>query len=244
MTKVSAAHVRRVALAAAPLLGGLACAVGAFADPDPSALGFELVEVYTANWDAVQLKSAAYHYGYMFIGATAIGLAALVRSGRGVALALVAGALAILGISTLPGMLIADFYASAGGQLVGPEQMREIEVESQGGWGAGAIVGPGMLGFALSLPLAALAAVRAGLLRWWAPLLVLAGIASFALGAATPLGNVMMTVWFALLGLAILRMPITAFGPRAATPHTTAPEGIDAAVPASVDRAERPAAIA
>ena len=172
---------------------------------------------------------------------TAGGPARLVRRGRGAIVALLASALAILGISTLPGMLIADFYASAGGQLVGPEKMREIEVLSQGGWGGGAIVGPGMVGFLLSLPIAAFAAVRAGYVRWWAPLVVVAGLASFTIGGATSGGNAVMTAWFALLGLAILRVPLAAFGGREAA--TVAHER-ETLVVEGEPAAERPVAIA
>lgn len=217
MSTITAAHIRRAALALTPVLAAAGCIIGGIADPIPEATGLKLVETYTNNWDAVQWKSTSYHYGYMFFGAAALGLAALVRQGRGVTLALIAGALALFGTATLPGMLVTDFYASAGGQIVGPEKMYEIEQATQTGWGGAAIMIPGMLGFVLCLPLAALAAVRARLVRWYAPVLVLGGIASIPLGltVSQEAGFIVMATCFGLLGACIARIPVAAFGGRA-----------------------------
>lgn len=214
MNTVTAAHVRRAALAAAPIATAAAVILGGLADPDPSGQGLDLVRTYTDNWDRVQWKSTSYHYGYMFLGATALGLASLVRSGRGVRFALGAGVLALLATATLPGMLLADVYASAGGGVVGPEKMREIEQAAQGGWSGAATIFPGMLGFVLCLPLATIAAVRAGLLRWHVPLVAIAAFVAMMALAGNVAGTVVVAALFAVLGHAIIRIPVAAFGGR------------------------------
>ncbi len=63
-------------------------------------------------------STGVHHFAYLLWGATALVLVGLVRR-RGSWLADVTGVLALLGISTMPGFLIADFYDSAIGREFG-----------------------------------------------------------------------------------------------------------------------------
>jgi hypothetical protein len=97
-----------------PALAGLLAIAGAAADPFTGD-GAALYEAYAAEPERLQFKATAYHFAYLFWAAAALMLAGLVRR-RGSWLANVAGVLALLGISTMPGFILADFYDSAIGQ--------------------------------------------------------------------------------------------------------------------------------
>lgn len=194
---------RRLFLIAAPVLAGLLIVVGAQADPAPQANGRELYEAYAADQAAVQVKAVAYHFGYALWAFVPILVAGLVR-GRGVWLANVAGLLALLGISTMPGFILADFYDSAIGQAGGVDMAVQVENVMNGMWGLPVLGGTGTLGFFLAFPLAAAAAWRAGLVSWWAPAAVLGGIfAGFGIFGATVLGGIALTIGFSIFSLAL-----------------------------------------
>jgi hypothetical protein len=131
-------------------------------------------------------------------------LAGAIR-GRGVWLANAAGLLAFLGATTLPGLLITDFYDSAIGQVAGVDTTARVNEMMEGMWGAKAILLPGLAGFLLALPVAALAAWRAGLVRWWAVVAVVGGIAVFLLSQVTVWGTIATTLAFAVFAYALFR---------------------------------------
>ena len=72
-------------------------------------------------------------------------------------------------------------------------------------WGVAAFTAPGMLGFALALPLAAFALWRAGRVRWWAPVSVLAGFAAFMLSNVMWWGCAITAVCFTVFAVALER---------------------------------------
>lgn len=73
----------------------------------------------------------------------------------------------------------------------------------EGMWGVPAMAVPGLIGFVLALPLAAVAAWRAGLVRWWAPIAVVAGYVAFS-GVAT-WNAVLTTVCFSVFAYELAR---------------------------------------
>src|SRR5688572_22652904 len=105
----SAIDARRWMTVAVPLLAGLFLVMGAVADPAPALDGRELTEAYAAASDRVQFKSFGYHFGFGLICALVFLLAARLR-GRGAWLANIAVVLAFLGITTMPGFILSDFY--------------------------------------------------------------------------------------------------------------------------------------
>ncbi len=202
---MSAVAARRWALVVAPPLAGLLAIVGVVADPDPTARGRELVEAYAANPAALNFKATGYHFAYTLWLAAALGLSALVRR-RGAWLANIAGVLAILAISTIPGFLVIDFVNSAMGRIAGVDHAVRVEEATQEQWGLAVMAGPGSAGLLLALPLAALAGWRAGLLPWWGPAAVIAGKAAFMGFGATLPGNILLTVAFTVFAVALARM--------------------------------------
>ncbi len=197
--------VRRWVLVAAPVLAGLFAVAGAAADPAVGESGRVLFEQYAANPERLQFKSLSLHYAYALWILPAILLAGYVRD-RGVWLANVGGLLGWAGLSTLPGLLMVDFYDSAIGQVAGPsttEQVTDLMGETM--WGVPALVLPGLVGFALGLPVAALAAWRAGVVRWLAPASVVAALAAFTLSNVTWWGALLTTAFFGVLSVELAR---------------------------------------
>ena len=201
----SALAFRRWVLVAAPVVAGLLAIGGAIADPGVDLEGAAMYERYADNPDALQWKSLLYHFSYAVWGLAALLLAGRVRR-RGGWPANVAGALAFLGISTLPGFLIVDFYDSAIGQRFGVEGTLAVERTMEPMWGLEVMAISGMAGFLLCLPVAALAAWRGRLIPWWAALAPLAGIVGgmFVVGANVP-GWSVTTLGFAVLSVGLAR---------------------------------------
>jgi hypothetical protein len=200
-----ARRMRRWFLVAAPVLAGVFAVIGAAADPAVGFDGRPLYEKYAANPDPLQWKSLGFHWSYAFWTITALMLAGLVRA-RGVWLANIAGLLAFVGATTLPGLLVVDFYDSAIGQVAGVETTVEVNALMEDTmWGLMAIALPGLIGAALSLPVAALAAWRAGFVRWWAVVAVIAGLVAFGESGVAVWGTVLTTLAFTVFAYALAR---------------------------------------
>ena len=197
--------VRRWVLIAAPVVAGLLAIGGAVADPAVDVDGAAMYRIYAEEPGPLQWKSLLYHFSYAVWGLAALMLVAAVRR-RGSGLANVAGVLAFLGISSLPGFLIVDFYDSAIGQEFGVEGTLAVERAMEPMWGLQVMALSGLVGFLLCLPVAALAAWRAELLRWWGALAPIAGIAlgMMVVGANVP-GWGLMTLGFAVLSVGLAR---------------------------------------
>lgn len=202
---MNAIAVRRWAIAIAPALAGILTVVGTIADPLPPGQGAELVEAYAENPGPLNIKSLSYHFAYALWLAVVFPLVGLVR-GRGSWLANIAGLLAFLGISTIPGFLVTDFIDSAMGQTVGADAAVRVAEVAQGFWAFPVMAGPGLAGLMLALPLATIAAWRAGVLVWWGAAAAVAGIAAFAVFGAMLLGNSILAVAFLVLSIALARL--------------------------------------
>lgn len=196
--------LRRWFLVVAPILAGLFAILGAAADPAVGEDGRVLYEKYAANPDPLQWKSFGFHWAYAFWTMTAFVLAAHVRR-RGIWLANAALVLAFVGATTLPGLLFVDFYDSAIGQVGGAELTVQVNETMESMWGVPAIAVPGLVGFIFSLPIAALAAWRAGIVRWWAVAAVVGGVAAFMFSSVALWGTVLLTVLFTAFAAALAR---------------------------------------
>jgi len=202
--RIPALSVRFWFLVLAPVLAGLFAIVGAAADPAVGQDGRVLYEQYAANPDPLQWKSFGFHWAYAFWAIAAFILAAAVRR-RGAWLANAALVLAFVGATTLPGLLVIDFYDSAIGQVAGVDTTVAVNDVMEGMWGIKAIAVPGMIGFLLALPVAAAAAWRAGIVRWWAPLAVVAGIVAFMGSGVAVWGTALTTAFFGIFAYALVR---------------------------------------
>ncbi|MFD2090761.1 hypothetical protein [Blastococcus deserti] len=201
----SARAVRRWVLIVAPTAAGVLAIGGAIADPAVGLEGREVYELYAANPEPLQWKSVLYHFSYALWGLAALMLAGLVRR-RGSWPANVAGLLGLLGISSVPGFLMFDFYDSAVGQVHGVDGLLAVNEAMEPMWGVGVMGATGLVGFLLCLPVAVLAAWRAGLLRWWGALTPITGLAVglMLIGATVP-GWAVVTVGYAVLSVDLAR---------------------------------------
>ena len=197
--------VRRGLLVAMPVLAGVFLVVGAVADPAAGISGARMNEIYIDNPDALQWKSTGYHWAYAFLIAPAMLLASYVR-GRGAWIANVAAVLGFLGATTLPGMLMSDWYVAGIGHFYGLEGTTAVEDHMFATmWGIKGFIVPGMLGFALALPLATVALWRARLVRWWAFAALLGAYAAFFVSGARAWGTVISLVLLCVFAVAIAK---------------------------------------
>jgi hypothetical protein len=198
-------RVRRYALVALPVLAGVCLTVGAAADPAAGISGDKMFKLYAEHPDALQIKSLAFHWAYAFWIGTALLVAGLVRR-RGVWLANLGGALGFAGMTTLPGLLFADWVDSATGQRWGVEGVNAMHDRVEAvSWGFPYFQLPGLAGLVLALPIAALALWRARVVRWWAPLAVVAAFAAFVVSSVTWPGCLVATACFAVFSVALAR---------------------------------------
>lgn len=175
-----ALDVRRWALVASPVLAAVFTAIGLAADPAPGINGRDMYEIYGEQPGPLQWKALGLHYGYAFFIVPGLLVTHLVRA-RGAWLANLAAALGFVGLSTLPGLLFVDYYDSAISELYGPEGAIAVSGEMEQMWGVIAFAVPGMVASLAAPIVAGLALWRAGLVRWWAPVAVLASFLAFDL---------------------------------------------------------------
>jgi hypothetical protein len=170
----SALGIRRAAVIAAPVLSALLIVAGFFLDPAIGESGRELAREYAAHPGREQVSALAFHFAFALLAFPAVALIVAVRA-RGAWLANVAAVLAFLGMTTLPGFLLTDFYDIAIYGELGGDAWEAVDDRIQELPGAAIMFMTGFLGFLLTLPVALLAAWRARLLPWWPALVVLAG---------------------------------------------------------------------
>ena len=200
--RTRALRVRRGFLVASPVLAGLFCVLGAWSDPAVGLTGARLYELYAAHPEPLQLKSLGFHWGYAFWMLPALLAAAYVR-GRGAWIANVAAFIGFAGMTTLPGLLIVDYYDSAIGQEYGVQGALAVEDRMEQMWGLPVFALPGLLGLMASLPLIAIALWRGGVIRWWGFAAVVAGQAVFLLGGIAWWHCAIMTGFFAVFAYAL-----------------------------------------
>jgi hypothetical protein len=162
---------RRWGIIVAAGLSGVLALVSMFVDPAPSADGRELIEAYAGSPGRQGLHTNLLHYGFALFAPVAYALVGLVR-GRGAWLANLAGVLAIIGLSTLPGLVMVDFATVAMANVTDVDTALAASEEMDKMAAFGLLVAPAFLASLLALPVAAAAMARAGLFRWWVAVLV------------------------------------------------------------------------
>jgi len=200
----SALRLRRGFLVAAPVLAGLFLTGGALADPAAGVAGNDMLRVYAENMERLQLKSLSYHWAYAFWILPALLVVPLVR-GRGAWLATITGFIGFLGLSTMPGLLMSDFFDSAVTSAHGIEGHEQMMDAMDGLWGIPAFIMPGILGLFVALPLAMITLWRAGLARWWGLAAAVGALVAFMVSNATWPGTVVATVFLTVVSVALGR---------------------------------------
>lgn len=223
----TAISARRWAVVGAAGLSGVLVMVSMFVDPVPSAVGRELIEGYAGDQFRAGLHTNLIHYGFALTAPVVYAIVGLVR-GRGAWFANVAGVMAVIGLSTLPGLVLLDLTSTAVVRATDVETAYAAEQQLGQMPAFVAIVIPALVTAMLALPVAVAALWRAGLVAW--PVVVVAVVAQFApfllpwyLGFGTQM------LW--LLGLAYLlwRLPV-AHWDHASRPGTTPASAAPAAV--------------
>lgn len=202
----TALSARRWAVVLAAALSGVLVLVSMLVDPAPSAEGRELIQGYSEDTTASGLHTNLIHYGFALFLPVAFAVVGLVR-GRGAWLANVAALFAVIGLSTLPGLVLLDFTSVAAALETDLDTASAIQERmDELGWFL-AIAVPAFLTSVLAVPLAALAAWRAGLFPWWVP--VAAFVAMVAPNALPwHVGFVLMALGMLVVAHALWRVPL------------------------------------
>jgi hypothetical protein len=200
----SALAFRRHAAVWAPLISAVLIVAAFFLDPDIGASGRELAKEYAENPGRIQLSALALRLAFALLIIPAFVLIWMVRE-RGAWLANVAGVLAVLGMTTLPGFLLTDFYDIAIYGELGGDAWQQVDDRLGELPGAAFMFLTAFLGFFLTLPVALLAAWRARLLPWWPALAItVASISTQPIPGG--LGLLLLALALAALTYALRRM--------------------------------------
>ena len=128
------------------------------------------------------------HFGYLLLLPAALGIMHLARRSTP-KVAHIGGILAVLGLATLPGLLVTDYYDLALAQHLPRAQSVEI-ADSAMTWPAGVMLATTIAPMFFGLVTLMVAAVRAGVAHFWAPIAVAVGwILPFASGTGHRAGE-------------------------------------------------------
>jgi hypothetical protein len=200
---------RRVAAGVSLILAPLCLLLGMAVDPSEPGVDDPLV--YAHNPGAVGVSATLLHYAWILWVPGVIGLVHLVRR-KGVVLANIAGAVAVLGLINFSALMISDFFDIVLYQTLSPDQAEKILRDAAQPAMVAAWQMPGMIGSFLGLVLVAVAYARAGKAGWWFPAGVLAGIVIWLFGASAwnlvlGLGGpVILLIVFGAVGVSLIRM--------------------------------------
>lgn len=206
----SALRLRRAAVIGAAGLSGILVLVSMFVDPVPEADGGELIKGYSDSLTRSGLHTNLIHYGFALVAPVVFTMVGLVR-GRGAWLANVAGLLAVIGLSTLPGLVLLDFTSVAANLATDLETAVAIEDQLGELPYFLAIVIPAFLSAVLAMPVAVTAMWRAGLFPSYLP--VMAVLAALAPNVAPTwwLGFGVNALWMLALAYFLARIPLSAW---------------------------------
>ncbi len=209
----SALRIRRWAIILAALFSGALVFVSMLVDPVPDASGAELIRGYSENPLLQGVHTNLIHYGYALFAPVAFSLVGLVR-GRGAWLANVAGLLAVMGLTTLPGLVVIDYHDVATANVAGVAVAAAASDAVATLPGFLPIIVPALLCSALALPLATIAAWRDRVLHWSVPLALVLSIGGMPLVPAR-VGFGLLALAMAWLAYALWRVPAARwFGER------------------------------
>jgi hypothetical protein len=171
----------------------------------------EILQAYAANDRALGLHANLIHYGFALFAPVAYAMVGLVRR-RGAWIANLAGVLAVLGLSTLPGLVFLDYFSVAVVHVAGLEAAVNAEGAVQKLPGFVAMTVPAFISAMVAVPVATLALWRARLVAWWLPLV--AGAAFLGpniLPRPAIVGFSVMAVGMLVVGWALWRIPLVAW---------------------------------
>ncbi len=203
----SAVAVRRWAVIAAAALSWVLVMISMVVDPAPDASGRELIAAYAGDTFASGLHTNLIHYGFALMAPVVYVMVGMVRR-RGAWLANVAALLAVIGLSTLPGLVMLDLTTTAAAQVTDVDTAFAIEEQLGQSPAFVLLVVPAFLSAVLALPVAVAALWRAGLVHWG--LAVAAVLASVAPNVMPVwwIGFGIHTAFMLLLAYVLWRLPM------------------------------------
>lgn len=174
----AALRLRRAFVIAAAALTGVLAFVSMMVDPAPEADGPDMVAAYAADLTASGLHTNLLHYGFVLMAPVVFASVGLVQR-RGAALANVAGLLGVLGLTTLPGLVLTDFWSVAALRATGDlGTLAAMDAELETLTWFTVIAAPAFVGALLAMPIAVTALWRAGLVpALLVPIAFIAGLA-------------------------------------------------------------------
>ena len=137
-------------------------------------------------------------------------------AGGGAWIANLAGLLAVLGLSTLPGLAIFDYFSVAVEHVAGLEAAVRAEDAVEKLPGYAALTTPALIASFLAVPVATLALWRARLVASWLPLVAATAFLGLLFLPGAILAFSVMAVGMLIVGWALWRIPTVAwYGPDA-----------------------------
>ena len=160
----------RTIAALALILGPILTIAGMLATPwEDEATTASYHDALAAHAGQAELAATLLHFGYLLLLPAALGIMHLARRSTP-KLAHIGGLLAALGLATLPGLLVTDFYDLALAQALPRSQSVAIADDAASSWAAIVIVATAIAPMFFGLVTLIVAAFRAGVARWWAPI--------------------------------------------------------------------------
>lgn len=198
---------RRVAVGLALIVAPLMFLLGDIISPAWSDDTAEYVEEVAGNTSAQSISGVLYTIGMPLMLAGAIGIASCIR-GRGVTLANIAVALAVVGLGTFPALTVTSLVDVAAIDSVGQEGLISLIDAGEDNVGFLVVLLFALIGSLLSLILIGIAVGRSGLAPWWvggtlivSALLLIAGGSSQVLAIVA---SALSLAGFGYLGVRIL----------------------------------------
>lgn len=212
----AALRARRTFVIAAAALSGILVFVSMIVDPVPSAKGRELIAGYAGDLTRSGMHTNLIHYGFALVAPVVYAMVGLVRA-RGGWLANIAGVLAVIGLSTLPGLVLLDFTSVAA--ALSSDLDAAVALEAQLGQMPYFVLIslPAFASAVLALPIAIAALWRAGLVPGY--FVAIAVLAALAPNVATWwIGFGINAVWMVAVAVLLARIPLARwYGPALAS---------------------------
>lgn len=203
-------NFRRTAFGLCLVAGPIVALVGGLVTPwEETGTTASYLTALSESPARAQASAVLLYFGYLLMAVGVFGVMRLLRR-RSVVLGHVAGALAIWGWVSLPGMLSVDFYHLSLAEHADRQEAVAI-MDRAGAYAGSAVLGIPVLVGMLGLVLLVVALWRAGFVPAWVPAILFAGTAaSFAgpVGASSfTVGAAAWLVALGYVGLKVLGMP-------------------------------------
>ncbi len=210
----------RIIAAFALIVGPLVVLAGMIATPwEDEATTASYHDALAAHPGQAEVAATLLHFGYLLLLPAALGIMHLARRASP-KLAHIGGLLAVLGLATLPGLLVTDFYDLALAEALPRAQSVAISDATQDSWAAAVMGLSAIAPMFFGLIILMVAASRAGVTQRWAPFAIaVAWLLPFVSGTGlipAVAGATIILVLFGSIGVKVARMSDQAWAERPA----------------------------